>query len=102
MGAVAGIAGAVLNGAAQSGQKDNTNTSQVSKGGNISNAGNQQANIQNAQIQPAASNAPQVTSSNNGNGNLSWEQMAQMAKSLNSKKEEEPNPEEKTEVPVMF
>ena len=78
MGAVAGIAGAVLNSASQSGQK----------GGNISNAGNQQANIQNAQIQPAASNAPPFTSPNNGSGNLSWEQMAQMAKSLNSKEEE--------------
>ena len=88
MGAVAGIAGAVLNSASQSGQKDNSNISQVSKGGNISNAGNQQANIQNAQIQPAASNAPQFTSPNNGSGNLSWEQMAQMAKSLNSKEEE--------------
>lgn len=88
MGAVAGIAGSVLNSASQSGQKDNSNTSQVSKGGNISNAGNQQANIQNAQIQPAASNAPQFTSPNNGSGNLSWEQMAQMAKSLNSKEEE--------------
>lgn len=88
MGAVAGIAGAVLNSASQSGQKDNSNAGQVSKGGNISNAGNQQANVQNAQIQPAASNAPQFTSPNNGSGNLSWEQMAQMAKSLNSKEEE--------------
>lgn len=88
MGAVAGIAGSLLSSSAQSGQKDNSNTSQVSKGGNISNAGNQQANIQNAQIQPAASNAPQFTSPNNGSGNLSWEQMAQMAKSLNSKEEE--------------
>lgn len=88
MGAVAGIAGSLLSSSAQSGQKDNSNTSPVSKGGNISNAGNQQANIQNAQIQPAASNAPQFTSPNNGSGNLSWEQMAQMARSLNSKEEE--------------
>lgn len=88
MGAVAGIAGSVLSSASQSGQKDNANVGQVSKGGNISNAGNQQANIQNAQIQPAASNTPQFTSPNNGSGNLSWEQMAQMARSLNSKEEE--------------
>lgn len=86
--AVGSIAGSLLSSSAQSGQKDNSNAGQVSKGGNISNAGNQQANIQNAQIQPAASNAPQFTSPNNGSGNLSWEQMAQMAKSLNSKEEE--------------
>jgi hypothetical protein len=101
MGAVAGIASSVLSSAAQSGQKDNTNNGQVSQGGNISNAGNQQANIQNAQIQPAASNAPQVTSSNSGNGNMGWEQMAQMAKELASKREE-PEEDKKTDLPVMF
>lgn len=99
MGAVAGIAGSVLSGAAQSGQKDNTDNGRVSQGGNISNAGNQQANIQTAQVLPAASSNPQVTSSNNG-GNMSWEQMAQMAKGLTSKKEEPE--EEKTDSPVMF
>lgn len=99
MGAVAGIAGSVLSGAAQSGQKDNTDNGRVSQGGNISNAGNQQANIQTAPVQPV--NSPQVTSSNNG-GNISWEQMAQMAKGLTSKKEEEPKQEDKTNTPVMF
>lgn len=102
MGAVAGIAGSVLSSSAQSGQKDNTGNGQVSTGGNISNAGNQQANVNGFNVQPAASNAPQVTSSNNGNGNMDWEQMAKMAKELASKREEEPKQEDKTNTPVMF
>jgi len=109
MAAVAGgIVGNLLGSTNQAGQKETVKVGQasqsgpISNAGRVSNAGNQQANIQNAQVQPAASNTPQVTSSNNGNGNLSWEQIAQMAKSLNSKKEEEPKPEEKTEVPVML
>lgn len=89
MGATVGsIAGSVLSSAAQSGQKDNASVGQVSTGGNISNAGNQQANVNGFNVQPAASNAPQVTSSNSGNGNMDWEQMAKMAKELASKREE--------------
>lgn len=107
--AAGGIIGGLLGSESQAGQKETVKVGQtsqsgpISNAGRVSNAGNQQAIIQNAQVQPAASNAPQVTSSNSGgNGNLSWEQLAQMAKSLNSKEEEEPKPEEKTKVPVML
>jgi hypothetical protein len=106
--AAGGIIGGLLGSESQAGQKETVKVGQtsqsgpISNAGRVSNAGNQQAIIQNAQVQPAASNAPQVTSSNNGNGSLSWEQLAQMAKSLNSKEEEEPKPEEKTKVPVML
>lgn len=106
--AAGGIIGNVLGSTNQAGQKETVKVGQASQGGpisnagRVSNAGNQQAIIQNAQVQPAAGNTPQVTSSNNGNGDLSWEQLAQMAKSLNSKEEEEPKPEEKTKVPVTL
>lgn len=97
MGAAAGIIGSVLSSNAQSGQKDNASVGQVSTGGSISNAGNQQANVNSFNVQPAASNTPQITSSNNGNENMDWGQMAKMAKELASKREEQKQEEPKQE-----
>lgn len=93
---IASVAGSLLNSSAQSGQKDNTNVGQVSAGGNISSTG---ANVNNFNNQPAASNTPQVTSSNNGSGDMDWGQMAEMAKGLASKKKEPKQKEPEQEEP---
>lgn len=93
MGAVAGIAGSVLSGAAQSGQKENTNNGQVSQAANIAGSNN------GGYVTPT-SNSPQVTGSSGG-GQMDWGQMAQMVKSFAGDKDKE-QPQTQTSQAVMF
>lgn len=85
MGAAAGIIGSVISGSANAGQQDTSNGGQVSHATNVSNAGGGTPQM----VQPTGVNSPQVTNSGNGGG-MDWSQVAEMAKQLMSKKDEEP------------
>lgn len=73
MGAAAGIIGSVISGSASAGQNGGVSASPVAQGQNFSQ--------------------PIITNSGNGSG-MDWNQVAEMAKSLSKKDEEEPKKEE--------
>lgn len=99
MGAAAGIIGSVLSSNAQSGQKDNTNTPQVSQGGNVSNAGSGSPQMAQADVKEAATNTPttgqQPTTAEakkeESSSGTSWKELADMARSLMSSGGQSPN-----------
>lgn len=94
MGAAAGIIGSVLSSNAQSGQKDNANTPQVSQGGNVSNAGSGTPQMAQADVKEAATNTPttgqQPTTVESSSG-TSWKELADMARRLGPSEGQSPN-----------
>ena len=90
MGAAAGIIGAVLNSASQSGEKSNVGEGNAAGGnGNIANPNNQAPDIKTAEVEKAAdtqSNAPQETEKPKASESETkdWSKLASMAQNLMS------------------
>lgn len=84
MGAVAGIAGAVLNGTAQSGQKDNLGQSNASSQTTaISNAQNSTPDIKSAEVKDVPDNTEtSVPKTESSGSSINWAELAKAAKGL--------------------
>lgn len=79
MGAVAGIASAVLNSTAQSGQKDNLGQSNASsQTPAISNAQNSKPDIKSAEVKSVT----ETPKTNTENSSMNWAELAKAAKGL--------------------
>lgn len=83
MGAVAGIAGALLSSTANSGQKDNIGQANASQASALSNAQNDKPDIKSADVKEVSGNTDTTPTKTESSGsNVNWEELARAAKSL--------------------
>ena len=84
MGAVAGIAGALLSSTSGSGQKDTIGQANASQASAISNAQNDKPDIKSAEVKEVSGDTDTTpsTKTESSGSNMNWEELARAAKSL--------------------